>query len=266
MEDDSFVRTRGAHRLPAPSSALRGRVMVAAVAAGAFAAAAAGQTLQNTSSNEAQSGSVDTSTDVTPLANSHDASAAMGMGGDAPVATPQLLQVQDTTDKAAATTEAQKLNRSAEVTDKRLAAEAEARRLAAIEAARPKVVKPTEGVFTSGFGARWGTTHYGIDLANSIGTPIVSAVDGTVIEAGPASGFGQWVKVQRDDGIVTVYGHISSYSVHEGQRVKAGDQIALMGNEGQSTGPHLHFEVWTSDDGEKIDPSTWLAENGIHVG
>ncbi|MFD6793485.1 MULTISPECIES: M23 family metallopeptidase [Prauserella salsuginis group] len=240
--------------------------MVAAVAAGAFAAAAAGQTLQNTSSNEAQSGSVDTSTDVTPLANSHDASAAMGMGGDAPVATPQLLQVRDTADKAAATTEAQKLNRSAKVTDKRLAAEAEARRLAEIEASRPKVVKPAEGVFTSGFGARWGTTHYGIDLANSIGTPIVSAVDGTVIEAGPASGFGQWVKVQRDDGIVTVYGHVSSFSVHEGQRVKAGDEIALMGNEGQSTGPHLHFEVWNSDDGEKIDPSTWLAENGIHVG
>ncbi|KMS91109.1 M23 family metallopeptidase [Prauserella rugosa] len=240
--------------------------MVAAVAAGAFAAAAAGQTLQNTSSNEAQSGAVDTSTDVTPLANTHDASAAMGMGGDAPVSAPQLLQVREPADEnSSASAEAQKINRSAELTDARLAAEAEARRQAAIEAARPKVVQPAEGTFTSGFGARWGTTHYGIDLANSIGTPIVSAVDGTVIEAGPASGFGQWVKVQRDDGIVTVYGHVSSFSVSEGERVKAGDEIALMGNEGQSTGPHLHFEVWTSDGGEKIDPLPWLAEHGVHI-
>ncbi|MEU6640915.1 M23 family metallopeptidase [Saccharomonospora sp. NPDC046836] len=227
--------------------------MVAAVAAGAFAAAAAGQTLQ------AASASPESNTDVTPLASTRDATASFGMGGSAPVAAPELLQVTQTTDASA---EVQKLTDSAEVTNARLEREAEEARLAAEEAARPKTVLPAQGVFTSGFGARWGTTHYGIDIANSIGTPIVSAGDGTVIEAGPASGFGLWVRIQLDDGTVHVYGHINSYSVSVGQRVKAGEQIAEMGNRGQSTGPHLHFEVWTSG-GQKIDPRQWLAEHGV---
>ncbi|MFC4001466.1 M23 family metallopeptidase [Prauserella oleivorans] len=256
--DGAVVRVRGSHRLPAPSSALRGRVVVAAVAAGAFAAAAAGQTLQAASS---PSESSDTSTDVTPLANARDASASFAMGGSAPAGAPQLLQVTRATDPSA---EVQKLTESAEVTNARLAAEAEAARRAAEEAARPKFVLPAEGTYTSGFGARWGTTHYGIDIANSIGTPIVSAADGTVIEAGPASGFGLWVRVQLDDGTIHVYGHVNSYSVSVGQEVKAGEQIAEMGNRGQSTGPHLHFEVWTAD-GQKIDPRSWLAERGVEI-
>ncbi|WP_228714094.1 M23 family metallopeptidase [Prauserella endophytica] len=229
--------------------------MVAAVAAGAFAAAAAGQTLQ------AATDSTDTKTDVTPLANARDASASFGMGGNAPTGAPELLQVTRSTDASA---EVQRLTESAEVTNARLAAEAEAARRAAEEAARPKTVLPAEGTFTSGFGARWGTTHYGIDIANSIGTPIVAAADGTVIEAGSASGFGLWVRVQMDDGTVHVYGHVNDYYVSVGQRVKAGEQIAEMGNRGQSTGPHLHFEVWTSD-GQKVDPREWLAERGVAV-
>ncbi|TKG67689.1 M23 family metallopeptidase [Prauserella endophytica] len=253
--DGAVVRVRGSHRLPAPSSALRGRVVVAAVAAGAFAAAAAGQTLQ------AATDSTDTKTDVTPLANARDASASFGMGGNAPTGAPELLQVTRSTDASA---EVQRLTESAEVTNARLAAEAEAARRAAEEAARPKTVLPAEGTFTSGFGARWGTTHYGIDIANSIGTPIVAAADGTVIEAGSASGFGLWVRVQMDDGTVHVYGHVNDYYVSVGQRVKAGEQIAEMGNRGQSTGPHLHFEVWTSD-GQKVDPREWLAERGVAV-
>ncbi len=258
--DGAVVRVRGSHRLPAPSSALRGRVVVAAVAAGAFAAAAAGQTLQNSRD------SAESHTDVTPLANASDASAALtaepeasGTGGDGTSA-PVLLQQSRGTDADA---EARKLSESAEVTQARLEREAEAARKAAEEAARPKTVSPAEGLFTSGFGARWGTTHYGIDIANMIGTPILSAGDGTVIEAGPASGFGLWVKVQQDDGTIHVYGHIDSYSVSVGQRVEAGEQIAVMGNRGQSTGPHLHFEVWVG--GSKVDPRAWLAERGVTV-
>ncbi|HEY8373105.1 MAG TPA: peptidoglycan DD-metalloendopeptidase family protein [Pseudonocardiaceae bacterium] len=125
-------------------------------------------------------------------------------------------------------------------------------------------VRPTVGRFTSGYGARWGTTHYGIDIANKIGTPILSVADGTVINAGPASGFGLWVRVQHNDGTITVYGHVNTINVKVGQKVKAGQQIATMGNRGQSTGPHLHFEVIVG--GKKINPLPWLAARGITVG
>jgi murein DD-endopeptidase MepM/ murein hydrolase activator NlpD len=143
------------------------------------------------------------------------------------------------------------------------AAKAEQARLAAeAEAKRPKVVRPAQGTFTSGFGARWGTSHNGVDIANAIGTPIVAAMDGTVIEAGPASGFGLWVRVQHADGTITVYGHMNTIDVPNGAKVKAGQQIATIGNRGQSTGPHLHFEVWVNGS-QKINPVSWLAERGV---
>jgi murein DD-endopeptidase MepM/ murein hydrolase activator NlpD len=136
-------------------------------------------------------------------------------------------------------------------------------KVAAEEAAkRPKVVKPAQGTFTSGFGSRWGAAHNGIDIANAIGTPILSAADGVVIEAGPASGFGLWVRVQHTDGTITVYGHVNEILAATGTQVHAGDQIATMGNRGQSTGPHLHFEVWINGS-QKIDPQGWLAARGI---
>jgi murein DD-endopeptidase MepM/ murein hydrolase activator NlpD len=125
-------------------------------------------------------------------------------------------------------------------------------------------VKPTNGLFTSGFGSRWGVTHYGIDLANKIGTPIYAVTDGTVISSGPASGFGLWVRLQHPGGWISVYGHINRSLVHMGQKVKAGQEIAEMGNRGNSTGPHLHFEIWDPS-GRKINPLPWLATRGIRV-
>jgi murein DD-endopeptidase MepM/ murein hydrolase activator NlpD len=243
------TRARGAHRIAPPSSVLRGRVVVAAVAVGAFAAAAAGQTLQSAAHSD----------DIAPLAGTRDAAAMMGSGGDAVVA-PELLTLTKTSD---GTIEAQKMVSSERVTQARNARAAEVQAKQA-EATRPKTVKPANGTFTSGFGARWGTTHYGIDLANRIGTPILAAADGTVIEAGTASGFGLWVRIQHADGTVTVYGHVNDYSVREGQKVKAGQQIARMGNRGQSTGPHLHFEVW-DESGRKMNPLTWLNARGVSV-
>lgn len=155
--------------------------------------------------------------------------------------------------------------RQAEVQRKADEDAAQAARIAAEEAAkRPKVVKPAEGTFTSGFGGRWGATHYGVDIANAIGTPIVSAMDGVVVEAGPASGFGLWVRVQHTDGTITVYGHVNEIIAGAGTQVKAGDLIATIGNRGQSTGPHLHFEVWLNG-GQKVDPQAWLSERGISL-
>jgi murein DD-endopeptidase MepM/ murein hydrolase activator NlpD len=228
-------------------------VVVAAVAAGAFAAAVAGQTLKG-GAEQGQS-----SADVQPLADSKNASAAIGIGGDSSAAAPSFLTVAKPTVKTSgAPFEAQKIAASDKIVNARAA------KLAAevAEKNRPKYVQPAQGRLTSTFGARWGTTHYGIDIANSLGTPIVAAADGVVIEAGPASGFGLWVRIQHADGTITVYGHMDSFSVSEGQQVKAGEQIARMGNRGESTGTHLHFEVWNPD-GMKIDPLPWLAEHGI---
>jgi murein DD-endopeptidase MepM/ murein hydrolase activator NlpD len=125
------------------------------------------------------------------------------------------------------------------------------------------VVRPAEGRLTSTYGPRGGTIHFGIDIANSIGTPILSAMAGEVIDSGPANGFGLWVRVQHADGLVTVYGHINETLVTVGQQVAAGEQIATLGNRGESTGPHLHFEVHA--DGNKIDPLPWLRSNGVNI-
>ncbi|MGH3880372.1 MAG: M23 family metallopeptidase [Actinophytocola sp.] len=225
-------------------------MVVAAVAVGAFAAAAAGQTLQGGQQQQQKS------PEVQPLADSTNASAAIGIGGDSSAATPSFMTVAK---PSAGPLEAQKIAASDKIVNARAA------KLAAqvAEQKRPKFVQPADGRLTSGFGARWGTTHYGIDVANALGTPIVAAADGVVIEAGPASGFGLWVRVQHSDGTVTVYGHMDSYSVYEGQEVKAGEQIARMGNRGESTGTHLHFEVWAGEDGLKLDPLAWLGEHGL---
>lgn len=124
---------------------------------------------------------------------------------------------------------------------------------------------PAAGPVTSGYGDRWGTTHYGLDIANDIGTPVYAVTDGTVLESGPADGFGQWVRVQQDDGTIGVFGHVDESFVTVGQQVQAGEQIATVGNRGQSTGPHLHYEVWEND-GTKIDPQVWLNNRGVTVG
>lgn len=122
-------------------------------------------------------------------------------------------------------------------------------------------VLPAPGTFTSGFGSRWGTFHRGIDIAGPIGTPIYAVADGTVIDAGPAAGFGLWVRIRHDDGTISVYGHMYDFFVSVGERVPAGMQIARMGNRGDSTGPHLHFEIIM--DGRHIDPQRWLALHGL---
>ena len=126
------------------------------------------------------------------------------------------------------------------------------------------VVFPTSGRFTSKYGARWGATHEGIDIANPIGTPVLAVMDGEVISAGNASGFGKWVRVRHDDGAISVYGHVATLDVAVGERVTAGQRIAGMGNEGRSTGPHLHFEI-RPDGNRPADPVDWFAEQGIEV-
>jgi murein DD-endopeptidase MepM/ murein hydrolase activator NlpD len=137
----------------------------------------------------------------------------------------------------------------------------------ATEAAQPKAVLPVAGArLTSTFGMRWGMLHAGIDLAAPLGTPECAAMDGVVLRAGPASGFGLAVYIQHANGDVTVYGHMEKILVTEGQIVHAGETIALLGANGQATGPHLHLEVHVGGMmGTKIDPLPWLRARGVVV-
>ena len=148
-----------------------------------------------------------------------------------------------------------------------LAARAEAEARAAAEAARPTAVMPIDAArMTSSFGPRWGTLHAGVDLAAPMMTPEFAAMDGIVLQAGPASGFGLAVYIQHGNGDVTVYGHMEKILVSAGQVVRAGDTIALVGNRGQSTGPHLHFEVRIGGlRGEPVDPLAYLRQRGVQI-
>jgi len=119
---------------------------------------------------------------------------------------------------------------------------------------------------TSCFCERWGTMHWGIDLAAPLGTPIGAVGDGVVLKAGPASGFGLAIYIQHENGAVTVYGHMYVMDVKTGDIVHAGQQIAEVGANGNSTGPHLHLEVHVGGiTGQKIDPIPWLAARGVVI-
>ncbi|MEL6787100.1 MAG: M23 family metallopeptidase [Cyanobacteria bacterium J06607_15] len=118
---------------------------------------------------------------------------------------------------------------------------------------------PAQGVLTSHYGWRWGRIHQGIDIAAPIGTPIVAAAAGKVIGVGWYGGYGNLIKLEHLDGSVTYYAHNHRNLVTLGQKVEQGEQIAEMGNTGNSTGPHLHFEIRLSNK-EVIDPLVLLGK------
>ena len=128
-------------------------------------------------------------------------------------------------------------------------------------------VRPSAGPESSCFCQRWGVFHEGIDLAGPLGSPIVAVGDGVVLEAGPSDGFGHWIVIRHSDGDVSIYGHMYTVLVSAGQRVTAGQHIADIGSDGQSTGPHLHFGVRQhGPTGPYIDPVPWLRARGINIG
>lgn len=221
---------------------VKGRLMVAAMAVGATAAGA------YTVTNAAQKEPV-----ATVLAS--DSTTTGGAG----VITGSVdgMQVVTVAPAANSSVHAEEITKAAAFAQER--ADREAR------LARPQYVMPTRGVWTSGFGYRWGVLHAGIDIANSIGTPIYAAADGVVTDSGPTAGYGAWVKIRHSDGTVTLYGHVNTWLVSVGQRVMAGDQIATIGNRGNSTGPHLHFSVLLNGT-DFIDPVPWLAKRGLTPG
>ncbi|RJQ79286.1 M23 family metallopeptidase [Pseudonocardiaceae bacterium YIM PH 21723] len=233
------VRSRGARRMPAPPSVLRGRIVVAAVAVGAFAAAQ-----QTLTSNYALA------SDSTPLAQGEGA-AAFGVQGK--TSSQEVLPLADDADGSL---DMEALNRAAAANARRDAREAE--RL------RPKFVRPIGpgGQVSSGWGLRLDGMHWGIDFAAPLGEPILAAADGVVLNSGPADGYGYWVRIKHADGTITTYGHMYSALVRVGQPVKAGQQIAAVGNNGASSGSHLHFQVESASGGH-LNPRAWLQDHGI---
>ncbi len=121
-------------------------------------------------------------------------------------------------------------------------------------------VLPAKGEFSSKFGWRWGRMHRGVDIAGPVGTPIVAAAAGKVISAGwNYDGFGNRVEILHPDGTVTLYAHTNKVLTKVGKQVHQGELIAEMGSTGNSTGPHLHFQVHPKGK-EAVDPVSFIGK------
>ncbi|MGC0329999.1 hypothetical protein RKD23_002989 [Streptomyces sp. SAI-170] len=169
-------------------------------------------------------------------------------------------EADDFADRASRTQERIDLKAQQELERKRAAEEA-----ARKERMRPKFALPVAQHGLSAYygqsGVNWMSLHTGIDFPVSYGTPVMAATDGTV-RTQWNSAYGNMMIVTAMDGTETWYCHLSSYTVPSGATVKAGDQIAYSGNSGNSTGPHLHFEVRPGG-GSSIDPLPWLRSHGL---
>lgn len=125
--------------------------------------------------------------------------------------------------------------------------------------------QPAPGYFTSGFGVRTSPygdrvkMHEGLDIANRLGTLIRAPADGEVIFSASKAGYGQTLIINHGYGIETWYGHLKSSIVSKGTKVKRGTKIALLGNSGRSTGPHVHYEVRVH--GYPVDPRSYIFED-----
>lgn len=121
----------------------------------------------------------------------------------------------------------------------------------------PTYIKPiTGGTLTSTFKWRWGRMHKGIDWAVPKGTAVRASCGGTVVSAGWSGGYGNCITIRHPDGKQTRYGHLSKILVSAGQKVDQGQKIALSGNTGRSTGPHVHFEILVN--GTQVNPLKYL--------
>ncbi|MDD4526674.1 MAG: M23 family metallopeptidase [Candidatus Margulisbacteria bacterium] len=128
---------------------------------------------------------------------------------------------------------------------------------------RDRFIMPAEGRISSPYGAQrkynvnniawW---HKGVDIANSIGTPVLTPNDGTIILTGSYAVHGKTIMIDHGQGIVSVFNHLNSIDVNEGDFVKKGKKVATMGNTGNSTGPHLHWGL--SVNNVRVNPLQWV--------
>ncbi len=126
-------------------------------------------------------------------------------------------------------------------------------------------VWPVHGVVTSAFGLRTdpfhgGTAvHEGIDISTSRGEPVLATADGTVLLSGWAGEYGRAIEIVHNDRYVTLYGHLEQTLVSQGQAIRRGDRVGLVGSTGRSTAPHLHYEVHA--DGRPVNPLEYILES-----
>ncbi|MGI5349330.1 M23 family metallopeptidase [Streptomyces sp. CA-250714] len=247
---------RGRRRSPKPRPRRRALMTVAvpSVAVMGVAGAAAASVMGD------DGGEKDTSTvaapDAAPVkpssANNKLDTQLQGLSADA----------DDFADRASRTQERIDLKQRQQAEKERKAKEA-----ARKEAMRPKFVVPVKNHTLSArygqAGVNWMSVHTGIDFPVSYGTPVMAATDGTVSTKHDAS-YGNMAVVTAKDGTETWYCHLSSNKIRSGE-VKAGDVIAYSGNSGNSTGPHLHFEVHPGG-GSAVDPIPWLQGKGLSIG
>ncbi|MFF8828466.1 peptidoglycan DD-metalloendopeptidase family protein [Streptomyces sp. NPDC015131] len=155
------------------------------------------------------------------------------------------------------------------------ASRSEARAEAPAQAAAPKTsgsgfTAPVDAGVTTPYrasGSSWSSGyHTGVDFSASSGTPVKAVGAGTVVSAGWSGSYGNEVVIKHEDGNYSQYAHLSSLAVSSGQTVSGGQQIGLSGSTGNSTGPHLHFEIRTSPSyGADIDPLAYLRQHGVSV-
>lgn len=238
------------HRLTAPSPVVRSRAVFAAVAIGAIAAASTGQSLLP------GTGPSDDHPGTSYLADPAGLATVIGTnaGDEQSLEVAPVHRTMDPSAEAHQLAESQAITGQQSVTDNGPTG----------DTARATFTAPAVGTVVGTFGGQYGTFHYGIEIRNTKGTPIVAAADGVIVAAGPTSGFGLWVKERLPDGTTLVYARVDTYSVQIGQHVGAGAQIARMGDRGFGDGPTLHFEVWDPS-GKKIDPEAWLNQRGVTV-
>lgn len=177
--------------------------------------------------------------------------------------------------QAAAQQRAAEHKAAEEAAAKRAKEEREARARAAREAERKRLmstfVAPIANSYVStGYKASsslWSSgSHTGIDFHAASGTPVHAVGSGTVVSTGWGGAYGNQIVIRMADGMYTQYGHLSSIGVSVGQQVTPGQQIALSGATGNTTGPHLHFEARTTPDyGSDVDPVAYLRKHGVNV-
>ena len=137
-------------------------------------------------------------------------------------------------------------------------------RRSALIAATP-TVWPVHGAPTSGFGVRADpftgapAFHEGVDISTSRSEPVLATADGTVLRSGWAGEYGKAIEIQHGDRYTTLYGHLEETLVAEGQTVRRGDRVGLVGSTGRSTAPHLHYEVHV--DGRAVNPLEYILES-----
>ncbi|MEN3585666.1 M23 family metallopeptidase [Streptomyces sp. ZYX-F-203] len=255
-------------RIPQPST-FRARAAVLAAGLGASVALGAGVAVAVETAATTESTSVSA---AAPGAEAQDSSTAEAEKA----AQEKAAQEKAAQEKAAETEKAAQEKAEAEKAEaeKAEAEKVEAEPVAA-ETAAPSWVDPVEDyTLTAGYaqsGGMWQSTHSGQDFAVPVGTQVVAIHDGTVVKAGgdgagDGPAYGNAVVIKHDDGSYSQYAHLSDVEVRAGQTVETGQEIAKSGNTGNSSGPHLHFEIRTSAAyGTAVDPVAFLQSKGVTV-